>query len=245
MAALGGLARQKWLESQQRKSERAAAAAAQASAAATVAATLGAYSDSESEGTAGELAGEPSVDAGSVVLGAMTGYDSDSEEQGGGEVRGYNESSVADDHSNQRVVKEATAENVESVRERGGEEAERRERGPFWLVAGRIDRRHMNEEFGQPHTKKQKVPAAQDALKAALPAVEDLLALQPKEPTKEEKREDLNAEQARRIEELFFWYYSAPLQLFSSTNQILMMECYLPKIPHSCYRENDFFVVAV
>ena len=36
-------------------------------------------------------------------------------------------------------------------------------------------------------------------------AVEDRLSLQPKEPSKEERMAELNAEQARRIEELFFW----------------------------------------
>jgi hypothetical protein len=39
----------------------------------------------------------------------------------------------------------------------------------------------------------------------ARPAAEDRLAQQPKEPSREEKKAEFNAEQARRIEELFFW----------------------------------------
>jgi hypothetical protein len=49
------------------------------------------------------------------------------------------------------------------------------------------------------------LPSSCTALVDARPAAEDRLAQQPKEPSREEKKAELNAEQARRIEELFFW----------------------------------------
>jgi hypothetical protein len=195
MSALGTLAEQKWLEARRRREEGAAAAAAAASA---VALFAGYSSDCD----------EVSSHA---ALGAMAGYGSDDEE-GGGEGRRYDKKIAAEGHSCQRLDQEASGEKEDI--DAGAESQDRSQRGPFWLVAGRIDKRGVSEKSEAPHAKRPKVlPASIDALTAAVPAVEDLLALQPKEPSKEVLKAELNAEQARRIEELFFWLQPAPTPL--------------------------------
>ena len=219
MSALGTLAEQKWLEARRRREEGAAAAAAAASA---VALFSGYSSDCD----------EVSSHA---ALGAMAGYGSDDEEEGGGEGRRYDQKIAAEGHSCQRLDQEASGEkdDIDAGAERS---QDRSERGPFWLVAGRIDKRGASEKSEAPHAKKPKVlPASIDALTAAVPAVEDLLALQPKEPSKEVQKAELNAEQARRIEELFFWLQPAPTPAHVPAR--LGSRAYLHlQIPLKCFR---------
>ena len=93
------------------------------------------------------------------------------------------------------------------------------------FACGRDDTR---ESTAAAAAKRRRVlPASCAALTDAKSAVEDRLSLQPKEPSKEERRAELNAEQARRIEELFFWCecMSARTHTSNTADVALMRAC--------------------
>jgi len=195
---LGSLASHKWAASQARAAAAAAAAAAARVQACAAASAFAAYgSDSEEEGAA--------------RMAAVAEYESG--EEGGG--RG----AEGGDGGGERDAIRAT-HSPRSVGARGGGEGE-----GGALACGRDDTR---ESTAVAAAKRRRVlPASCAALTDAKSAVEDRLSLQPKEPSKEERRAELNAEQARRIEELFFWCecMSARTHTSNTADVALMRAC--------------------
>ena len=133
---------------------------------------------------------------------------------------GYGSDSDVDGHATQDALLGSVAgygsESDEEVQHHGSKQCAEAEGGAATsqLCDSRDGAGEDQEDLKSPPAKRKKLlPASSDALSSAVPAVEDRLALQPKEPTNEERRAAVNAEQAQRIQELFFWYSSLVLLL--------------------------------
>ena len=200
--ALDELARQKWAESRERAAAaeaRSREAAARAQVAAAAFAGYGSGSDNEGRDPASAF--------------ADYGSDSDNGESGdmgtGGSSNSASDVKVVESDLPIQSTDKAPRSPSRLPRAESGGRAGAHEEGCATLAL--TSRCASNScmlgelEPEQALKKRKTLPASRDALTSAVPAVEDLLALQPREPTKEEQRAELNAEQARRIEELFFW----------------------------------------
>ena len=187
MSALGGLAQQKWAEARERRKEgeRAAAAAQppRADVPASAPFNLGYGSDSDS-GSGGESAERGALRYQLEAYGSGSEDEEDAEGDAGTHSRGERGTMMS---------KQAETPQREGVR------------------SGSADRHGDQRDAAcSPAKRRKQLPQAVDALASAAPAVSELLALQPKEPSQEEQRASLHAAQAKRIEELFFWSVSLP-----------------------------------
>jgi hypothetical protein len=191
---LGGLALQKWAASQARAA--AAAAIAQAASSSSVFTEYG--SDNEPKqavalaAVAGYGSGSDSEPEQTETRATVAGYGSGGPAQGEGDGEDEGEGEG-----------ECSSSALAFVRVEGGGPA--RSAGPSDYPK-ELRSTHSDAANGSAAAKRRRLlPSSCTALVDARPAAEDRLAQQPKEPSREEKKAEFNAEQARRIEELFFW----------------------------------------
>ena len=156
--------------------------------------------------------GSDSDGAAGAMAGALGAYGSDSESEGG-------EKDVGGQRRldwQEKVQEGADEESVKGAAKRAA-----------------LERQQLLEKEEPQPKRKRRLPDLCDALSSAMPAVQDRLALQPPEPSKEDQKAERNAEQARAIEELFFWWVSAlpfDLEIFIFVSDLccsLLMQLWL------------------
>ena len=186
--ALGGLASQKWAASRQR------AVAAATAASATVVDAFALYGSDSDDG------GSPAKE----VLGAVVDYGSGPEssaELGEGAAT----SLLTDEPARARGDGDKRAGSA--GREHGGAGDAAPPPGGKEHVQNESRGAHDGGVAERPPKKRSRaLPGACDALSAAAPAAAATIAIErSQEPSREQQRAALHAEQAERIRELFFW----------------------------------------